>query len=187
MQKLYCYIDESGRHREEETFIVSVVITEEEREELRERLEEIEKDSGKGRVSWVGAKDKARVAYIKRVLATPAFKGKLNYATYHPSTEHLANTVLTTARAISIYVRGKYKATIFVDGLPKSQTRWFGSELRHLRIRTQKVRGIRKEEADALMRLADAVAGFARAAISGREELARLLEKAKKESYIKEL
>lgn len=187
MQKLYCYVDETGRHREEETFIVSVVITEEERDNLRQQLEEIEGTTGKGRVSWVGARHQARVAYMKSILEIPAFKGKLNYATYHPSIDHLPRTILTTARAITVHAQGDYKATIFVDGLPRSQTKWFGSELRHLRIRTAKVRGVRKEESDALMRLADALAGFVRGALAGREELETLLEKGKAEGYVKEL
>jgi hypothetical protein len=42
-------------------------------------------------------------------------------------------------------------AVVYVDGLPKSRLRWFGVELRRLSIRTDKIVGVRREEADALI------------------------------------
>lgn len=187
MQKLYCYVDETGQDTQGALFIVSVVIAEAEREELRKMLEQIEIDTEKGRVKWTKARDEARVAYIRRVLANPVFKSKLVYASYENTTDYLPRTVLTTARAITTVAEQDYKATIFVDGLPRSQTRWFGSELRHLRIRTKKVRGVRREEASPLIRLADALCGFVRAAMEGREELDALLQRALAEGYIREI
>lgn len=187
MQKLYCYVDETGQDTLGQLFIVSVVVAEEERERLNQILERIEESTNKGRVKWLKAKDEARVEYIRRVLTSPVFKGKLAFASYQNTTDYLPRTVLTTARAITLHAEADYKATVFVDGLPKSQTRWFGRELRHLRIRTKKVRGVRKEEASPLIRLADALCGFVRAALAGREELTILLEKAMAEGYIREL
>jgi hypothetical protein len=96
----------------------------------------------------------------------------------------LASFPLPSPSVLPFYLK---IATILVDGLPKSQTRWFGKELRKLQIRTRKVRGVRKEEADALIRLADALCGFTRAAISGRQEFIGLLEKAEREGYIRRL
>lgn len=187
MQKIYCYVDETGQDTQGRLFIVSVIVAGDERQEMSGKLERIEQETQKGRVKWMKARDDARVAYIERVLTSPVFKNKLAYASYQSTTEYLARTVLTTARAITIHSEKDYKATIFVDGLPRSQTRWFGSELRHLRIRTKKVRGVRIEEASPLIRLADALCGFVRAAIEGREDLIPLLEKALAEGYIKEL
>lgn len=187
MQKLYCYVDETGQDTKGDLFIVSIVTTERERNELIEKLEAIEQITGKRRVKWLQAKDAARVKYIQSVLTTPLFRGRLSYAIYRGTVDYLTSTVLSTARAITAYAVGEYKATILVDGLPKSQTRWFGKELRKLQIRTRKVRGVRKEEADALIRLADALCGFTRAAISGRQEFIGLLEKAEREGYIRRL
>ena len=48
MQKLYCYVDETGQNTKGRLFIVSVIVTEGEREELARQLEEIEKASKKG-------------------------------------------------------------------------------------------------------------------------------------------
>ncbi|MEK7787566.1 MAG: hypothetical protein AAB658_19350 [Chloroflexota bacterium] len=49
------------------------------------------------------------------------------------------------------------------------------------------MRGVRDEESNALIRLADALCGFTRAALSGREDLAQLLKQAKEQGYVKEL
>ena len=78
-------------------------------------------------------------------------------------------------------------AVIFADGLRKSQTQWIGKELCRLRIRTEKISRVREEESDALTRLADAIAGFVRAALSGRKEMEKLPETAKADGYIREL
>ena len=187
MTKLYCYLDETGQDTKGDLFLVSVVITEKEREALREELVKVEKASLKGRRKWMKTRNEQRLAYIRGILKIPALKGGLNYAVYHNTTDYLPRTVLTTARAITKYGEGDYKAVILVDGLRKSQTRWFGAELRHLHIRTEKVRGVRKEEAEPLMRLADAIAGFVRAAISGDKTMHRVLERAKRQGYIREL
>jgi len=52
MQKLYCYVDESGQDTEGRLFLVSVLLTSSEREGLRGRLREIEQTSGKGTRKW---------------------------------------------------------------------------------------------------------------------------------------
>ena len=45
-QKLYCYVDETGQDTEGRLFLVSVVITEQEREEFARELEQIESEPG---------------------------------------------------------------------------------------------------------------------------------------------
>lgn len=186
-QKLYCYVDETGQDTAGALFIVSVVVSGEERENLTEILNQIEHDSGKGRVKWMHAKAKARLAYMQSIFSRFEFKGKLYYSFYRNTREYLARTVLSAARTVTEVAEKDYETTVFVDGLPKSLVGWFGSELRHLHIRTKKVRGVRKEESDALMRLADALCGFARTATGGHNEMSVLLKKAKAEGYVKEI
>ena len=48
MSKLYCYVDETGQDTEGRFFLVSVVVTGVERDEMRTWLETVEKESGKG-------------------------------------------------------------------------------------------------------------------------------------------
>ena len=99
----------------------------------------------------------------------------------------MALTVLATAKAILLAAAWYRGTTVYVDGLPKARLRWFGTELRRLSIHNSKVVGVRRDEADSLMRLADSLAGFVRLALSGKQpEATALLEQAQKEGYVRE-
>lgn len=188
MQKLYCYVDETGQDARSKFFLVSVVIAEDDREEFLKELTRIEKESGKGRRKWMDARDQQRVAYMQLLFANSLFKGKLCYAVYPRTPDYFTKTIVTVAHAITAYVTTEdYRATVLIDGLPKSLISQAAVALRRLRIKIFKVRGIRKEENDALMRLADAMCGFVRSASEGREAFAKLLEKAKKQDFLREL
>jgi hypothetical protein len=188
MQKLYCYVDETGLDPRSTFFLVSVVITEGERTEIEEELARIEKLSGKGRRKWMESREEQRVSYIEHVLSSTLLKGKFYYATYPPAPGYIPKTVLTIARAITLHaVSNQYKATVFIDGLPKSLIPQIATTLRHLHIHNTKVRGVRDEEASPLMRLADAICGFVRAAIEGKSGFAPLLDRAKKNGMLREL
>ena len=187
-KKLYCYVDESGQDTKGVLFLVSVIIAEGEHDHLRTQLEEIERKSRKGQRKWLKSRPKQKVEYIRMLWELPEFKGKLCYAVYRNESDYLSSTVLATAQAIKTYVTQDYQAVIFVDGLPKSHVAWFGTELRHLRVNTKKVRGIRKEESDSLMRLADALCGFVREASEGRiPKLQELLERGLATGYFPEM
>ncbi len=187
MQKIYCYVDETGQDTKGELFLVSVVITENERDQLRGRLENIERLTRKGRRKWMKARTKQKVSYIREVLNIPSLANKLCYAIYrHATNDYLSSTVLATAQAIKTYISGDYRATIFIDGLPQSLVPWFGTELRHLRVKAEKVRGMRREESDAIMRLADALCGFAREVDKGNnKELIELFKQGTQKGYLK--
>jgi hypothetical protein len=51
-QNFYCYVDETGQDTLGQFFIVSVVVTESERDSLTAELDMIERLSGKGKVKW---------------------------------------------------------------------------------------------------------------------------------------
>jgi hypothetical protein len=185
--KLYCYVDETGQDTLGAFFIVSVVISGSERDMLVSRLEQIERSSAKGKIKWMKVRGRTRLDYIRGVLTTSAFKGKLYFSLYRGTKAYMALTVLSTARAILAAAPGHSGTTVYVDGLPKARLRWFGTELRRLSVRNSKVVGVRREEADSLMCLADAMAGFVRLALSGRDpEATALLDRAKNEGYVRE-
>lgn len=70
-QKFYCYVDETGQDTRGELFIVTVVVADQERDQLRQACEEIERDSRKGRRKWVKTKYNRRLAYIQQVVERP--------------------------------------------------------------------------------------------------------------------
>ena len=100
-QKLFCYVDETGQDTRGALFIVSVVITSEDRDPLRRTLETIERSSGKRRRKWNHTKPAARAAYVDEVLrrVTPAIT--LAYDVYPNTMNYPAKTVLTIARCIA--------------------------------------------------------------------------------------
>ncbi len=185
--KLYCYVDESGQDTRGSLFIVSIVLVDKERDRATELCEYFERASGKGHVKWIKANHSKRLEFMRYVLQESFFNGKLNFAVYRNSMDYLPLTVLTIARAIVAKAQRAYKATVIIDGLPRVHQRWVGSELRHLRIQVRKVRGMRKEENDALIRLADAVCGLVRLALEGQKEAQELFERGKQSGFLREL
>jgi hypothetical protein len=186
--KLYCYVDETGQDTLGAFFIVSVVVSAENKDDLAAKLEVFEQGSGKGKVKWMKARGRSRLGYMKSVLSSPSFKGTLYFSLYKGTKSYMALTVLSTAKAVLTASPRPSRAAVYVDGLPKSRLRWFGAELRRLSVQTSKVVGVRREETDPLMRLADAVAGFVRAALSGHQpDMAQLFAQAQGAGYLKEV
>ncbi len=183
MQKLYCYVDETGQDTNGEFFLVAAVVIGQDRDAILPILETIERQSGKNKVKWVRARESFNQAYMEAVLAESCFKGRLSFAVYRNSTEYLQHRVQATQLAISKYAEERYKATIIVDGLQGKQVRDFRNLLRIVGIRFKTVRGIR-DEADAFVRLADAVCGFTRNGLAGHAVFAPMLEDAFKRDCI---
>ena len=184
-QKLYAYVDESGQDTKGELFLVAVVVTESDRDALRQHLAEIERVSGKNERKWTKTPRQERQLYIERVLAMRDPRQQLFFSSYRDSQAYVDLSILSTAKALNSAVHGSYEATIFVDGLGRTERHRFAAGLRKLRISVRKVRGAR-DDSDEFIRLADAVAGFVRDALEGNENLARLLNEARQNDVIRE-
>ena len=170
-QKLYCYVDETGQDTKGDIFIVSVVLTGKERDKLLNLCEEIEEKSGKGKFKWGKAESKRRLDYLQRIFSSKYFKRKLRYAVYREQVNYDMATIVGIAKAIHFREPPSgYTTLIYVDGLQKAKRHKYGSELRKLGVSTRKVQGITKDENNTLTRLADAVAGFVRDALTERDE-----------------
>ena len=161
-KKYYCYVDETGQDTECKLFIVSVVIAQKDRAEISELLEKIEKDTGKGKTKWVRTRKEFKVAYLERVLTSKVFRHKIFYSLSEDTKAYKEITLITIASAITaVKDSSDYKASIFIDGLQKSEIFKVGSGLRKIGVHTEKVRGVR-DESNAIVRLADAIAGLIR-------------------------
>lgn len=161
-QKLYCYVDENGQDTKGDIFIVSIVVTGKERDELLNLCEKIEVDSGKGKFKWGKAEHNRRMDYMRRIFSSKVFKGKLRYAVYKEQVNYDMATIMGIAKAVHFKEPKEYTTLVYVDGLSKTKRQEYGSELRKLGVPTRKVQGVTKDENNALTRLADAVAGFVR-------------------------
>jgi len=186
MQKLYCYVDETGQDTKGRFFLVSVVITAEEREQLQAVLKQIEQVTQKGALKWQKTSFERRLRYLRAILSNPLFQGKIFFAHYSYTKAYIDLKIYTTAKAILKRAEGDYRTTVWVDGLDKQEARRFEKGLRGLKIKVRKVKGLR-EESDQLMRLADTVAGFIRDVLESQEYAQELYREAISKRVIREV
>lgn len=160
--KIYCYVDETGQDTKGKLFIVSVIIAKKDRLEIIKSLEEIEQNSGKGKTKWIRTKKEHKIGYLERILTNNLFKHKIFYSFSEDTRAYKEITLISIASAITAAKDSEdYKASIFIDGLYKSEIPKMGAGLRKIGIHTEKVRGV-KDENDAIIRLADAISGLMR-------------------------
>jgi hypothetical protein len=169
--KLFCYVDESGQDTHGELFIVSVVVSDDQVEELHTLCEELETTSTKGKTKWGRSETKRRLEYMRLILNEPRFEGCLRYSVFRNRDDY----DLATIDGIALTLRSKNlepgdKAKIYVDALAKTKRHEYGAALRKLGLRGHEIKSISRDENDALIRLADAVAGFVRDAITGESK-----------------
>jgi len=134
------------------------------------------------------ATPRQRLAYLTAVLQLPALHGRLFAAHFTNTTTYLPCVLATITQAVTAGAAGQpARATVLIDGLQKTIRQDVAATLRvqlqphHIRV--EKVRGL-DEESDALMRLADAMAGFVRHALEGRPALAPLLAESHRQGVI---
>jgi len=186
MQKLYCYVDETGQDTSGKLFLVSVVITEKEQQELRKRLETIESQTKKRFSKWIKTKKDIKQKYLQKIIETNLFINKIFFAQYTQTKAYTKAITDATAKVISKVALKQYEANVYIDGLSKSERRKFASGLRKLRIKVRKVRGAR-DQSEILIRLADAIAGFIRDYIEKEKYAQEFYQKAVQRKVIQEI
>ena len=163
--KLYAYVDETGQDTSGQLFIVAVVIVRGDGDPLRQALREVERDSRKLDKKWTKSRPAQREAYIRGILNLEPLHGSLYYALHRHTSHYVDLTIQSTAQAILSHTELSGQSTaVLVDGLARSERQGFARRLRQQSIVVDKVRGV-KDESDALIRLADAIAGFVRHSI----------------------
>jgi hypothetical protein len=156
--KLYAHVDETGQETQGKLFLVAVVLCGPDKERLDQYLLQVEATSGKGR-KWHRSSFATRLAYLSAVPSFPLLRGAIHSGTYRDTHDYVESTIDATARALTS--QPPSRLTVIVDGLKRREVHRFASGLRSRGIPVHKVRGLR-EEADSILRLADAMAGFLR-------------------------
>lgn len=189
VKKLYCYIEENGQDTQGKIFVVSVVVTEENRDELRTLCEELERISQKGKDKWRTAKHERRMRYMRHIIADDRFKRVLRYEVFRNTKDYDSSTIKGIVSAVKWdKPAGPFTTLVYVDGLSKTKRLEYGARLRHMGLPVRRIRGVSRDEADALIRLADSIAGFIRDALDGKsEEIQDLFKKAKKDEMLVEV
>src|SRR5260221_3263138 len=135
------------------------------------------------------AKKEFRLDYLRRIFADHHFSSSVRYSVFRETTGYDVATILAIAKAInSKKPADRYTTLIYIDGLKKNKRQYYGSELRKLGVPTRKVQGVTKDENNALIRLADAIAGFVVDALSGKDtETLSLFQQVRKRGQLIEV
>ena len=185
--KLYCYVDETGPDTKGEFFLVSVVALEGElREATEASLERIETRTKKYNRKWRGTKHDIRIDYLWDILQVKQLSGSIFYATYRGQTNYIPLIAQTIIKVIILKAEGDYQATIIIDGINEAEQKRVKRLLKESHIRYKKVRGP-KDESTALLRLADAMAGFLRDYHEERDYANRLYRAFRRQEFIFEI
>ncbi len=185
MGNLYCFVDETGQDPGSELFIVAIVLSADDVNELRNLVERIESET-KGKTKWIKTKHALRIAFWERVTSSNVPMGTVAVCSYRDKTDFFEKTVDATVRAVGVSPYGSRETVIVVDGLPKSAYHRVGTLLRKHGVAVRKIRGER-EEGEALLRLADMTAGLARGANEGGEAYQQLYQRLVDRAVIREI
>ena len=161
VQKLYCYVDESGQDTKGDWFLVAVIMLGVNRDKIKLKLEKIERQSGKFTTKWHRSKHLQRTRYFDAIINLKELKYSLYYSIYKNTILFADLIALTTVKAINSQNLQNCLVQIVIDGLRKNQEKQFSASIRKLGIKTAKVKGAR-DESDPIIRLADALAGLLR-------------------------
>lgn len=186
-KKIYAYIDESGQDTAELLFVVSILVLEKEIDIISGKLMEIEENSKKKNIKWNKSRHEFRKEYIEEIANLEILKGKIFFDIFEDTKEYIELTSTATAKAILRKSGENYKATVFVDGLKKKEIEVFTKGLRDLKIKTRKIRGIKKDENNIFIRLVDAVCGLIRDAKGESDWAKGILKNLKDKKIIIEL
>lgn len=186
-KKIYAYVDESGQDTKGILFIVSILVIEKERDIILEKLDNNEIESGKNNLKWNKSRPKVREIYIENLFRIKELKGKIFFDKFSDTGKYIDLTSYATAKAILKKVKGDYRATIFVDGFRKKEIEIFSRGLRDLHIKTKKIRGVKKDENNAYIRLVDSICGLIRDAQDGNDWAINTLNKLLKKNILTSL
>lgn len=160
--KLYCFVDETGQDTKGELFLVAILLHDNiGLEELGNTLELLETQTGKNKLKWQKTNKVIRDKYLSQLINIKELKNSIFYATYNWTKEYSKLTSLTIAKAIFAKNYEDYQVSIVIDGLNNKEREVVSHELKGLKIKYRKIRGMRDEQS-VFLRLADTMAGFLR-------------------------
>lgn len=132
-------------------------------------------------MKWHKSRPAYRQAYIEALSDLADLRYSLFFEVFSDSKKYIELTSYATAKAVLKKSGKDYKATVYVDGFRRKEIEVFTRGLRDLHIRTKKIRGVKRDENNAFIRLADALCGLVRDADEAtpwaRDALRQLQEK----------
>jgi hypothetical protein len=187
IQKIYCYVDETGQDAGSSFFVVVSIVSAEEQEQLRNKLLEAEETNKIHARKWFNSRSPIKEEFLRTLINTGLAKGDVYYSKYKKPLPFFLPILETIEKAIKDKTDGKpYLAIVYVDGIDRKKATELTGGLRLKGIKLQYVRSVR-DESEPLIRLADRWAGCIRDSIEGKEINTNILTKAEKDCYIKHI
>lgn len=186
MQKLYCYVDETGQDTKSEFFIVVAVVSDKDQHRLRRQLTDVEEVAQTNHLKWHKTEHRRRIKYLSLVLARNIAKGSVYTARYQKPIPYFFPVIDVLEKAIKKAASDNYQAKIYIDGIDRKKAMELTNALRVAGISLRMVKGCR-DESEPIIRLADMWAGCIRSALLGHKDTEDIVTRAKKESYLREL
>lgn len=186
MQRLYCYVDETGQDVTSAFFIVVAVVSDEQQDLLRKELVEIETIAQTGHRKWHKSRPGRRLKYLQLVLQRQVAAGEVYFGRYQKPLPYFLPMLETLEKAISAQAQVEYRAIVYADGIDKRKAQELTNALRLRKIRLELVRS-RRDESEPLIRLADMWAGCLRDALLGEKEAQGLADQATQSGYLIEV
>ncbi len=171
--KLYCYVDESGQDTHGEFFIVATIITSKERDTLLQHIEQAEVSSGRNNHKWSQSKTAQKKKYLTAIYSPAILRGSIYYRVTHKERlSYLEQTAVTVAQSLEKYSQyhhiTDYRASIIIDGLTDKAKTNIRPLIKQFVRQIEKIAGAR-DESDAIVRLADSIAGIVRESLDGKQ------------------
>jgi|SRR3989344_2924001 len=167
MQKLYCYVDETGQDSGAEFFIVVAVVSMDDQDNLRSNLLTAEQRARTHHLKWHKSKPERRLKYLEIVLEKRIAKGDVYFSSYKKPLPYFLPMLDAIEKAVRAKnLRGKYGLTVIIDGIDRKKAAELTNALRIHNLRLRMVRG-RRDENEPVLRLADMWAGCIRYATRG--------------------
>jgi hypothetical protein len=186
MQKLYCYVDESGQDSTSNHFVVVAVVSVQDQEIVREKLDDIEDIAKTNKLKWHKTRNDRRMRYLALALERRIASGDVYSARYHKPIPYFFPLVDLIEKAIKEAAREPYRANVYIDGIDKRKARALTNALRASGISLRLVKS-RRDESEPLIRLADMWAGCIRSALLKHKDAQAIVKRAKAEGYLIEL
>lgn len=186
MQKLYAYVDEAGQDPASNFFIIVAVVSAKDQDTLRKQLIAIEEEAETHQLKWHKTAHSRRMKFLSRVLEKGIAAGNVYTAHYRKPIPYFFPMITALEKAIKLAAKGRYRASIYVDGIDRQKAKELTNALRASGVSLRIVKS-RRDESEPLIRLADMWAGCMRSALLKHPDAQVLIKKAKKQGYLQDI
>lgn len=186
MQKIYCYVDETGQDIKSEIFVVVAVVSAGDQDQIRKQLLKIEEVVKTRKLKWRKLRNDRRMKYLTLVLNQKIASGEVYIGRYQKPIPFFFPVLDLIEKAITQAVKSKYIAKVYVDGINKKVAKSLTNALRARGISLGLVKN-RRDESEPLIRLADMWAGCVRSAFFNNKDSENTFKQAKERGYLQEI